>query len=597
MHDSRVTTIGACDRALVRSPHPDARDSSRPRAFAETTNKSGGTHVALRRISAFRMKQVINVYLICAFSAIGGGLFGFDISSMAGVIGEKVYEDYFGVNGGTVQGAITAAMPAGSLAGALSSSFIADRLSRKASIQIASLFWILGSIVQATSNGIPSLVIGRIISGICVGIASAMVPVYQAEIAPKEIRGRIVTLQQWAITWGIFIQYFIQYGSSKLGPGPYSPDQTTWAFRIPWAVQCLPAALLLVGLFFMPNTPRWLASQDRWEEAIKVLASLHSKGDINSPKVLAEYQEIEEVLRYERRAAKTSFAILTEPRMARRVAIGMAMQMWSQLSGINVMMYYTVYIMQSLGNTDPFLSSSVNYVLNVACTIPALIWLDSWGRRPTMLIGSVVMGTFLMIVGALEGIYGQPYSGPLPISWQIPPDHPEISKVVVAFAYLTVCTYATTWGPVSWTYPSEVFPNKIRAKAVSLSTATNWAWNCALAFGVPPLLMSINWRMFVLFGTFNFCAFITMFFVAPETKGVPLEEMDEIFAKGRRPWKKYDRVHRVDILAEDIKAGKLKISMPVQGTATETTFQDLATVHPERKETPQTGHDSWQESV
>jgi MFS family permease len=135
-----------------------------------------------------------------------------------------------------------------------------------------------------------------------------MVPVYQAEIAPKEIRGRVVTLQQWAITWGIFIQYFIQYGSSKLGPGPYSPEQSTWAFRIPWAVQCLPAALLLVGLFFLPNTPRWLASQDRWEEAIKVLANLHSKGDINSPKVLAEYQEIEEVLRYERRAAKTSFA-------------------------------------------------------------------------------------------------------------------------------------------------------------------------------------------------------------------------------------------------------------------------------------------------
>lgn len=167
-------------------------------------------------------------------------------------------------------------------------------------------------------------------------------PVYQAEIAPKEIRGRVVSLQQWAITWGILIQYFIQYGASFTGGGSTNPNQGTAAFRIPWGVQMVPAAILLAGMFFFPKSPRWLASKDRWEEALRVLASLHGHGDVNHPKVLAEYQEIEEALRFEREEAVSSFSALVEPRMLKRVILGMSIQMWSQLCGMNVMMYYIV---------------------------------------------------------------------------------------------------------------------------------------------------------------------------------------------------------------------------------------------------------------
>jgi MFS family permease len=144
---------------------------------------------------------------ICGFAAIGGGLFGFDISSMAGVLGTPAYKNYFGAPSGTRQGGITASMPAGSLIGALSSSFLADRLSRRTAIQIAALVWILGSILQTASNGVPLLCVGRLVAGWAIGVCSAIVPVYQAEIAPKHIRGRVVSLQQWAITWGILIQY------------------------------------------------------------------------------------------------------------------------------------------------------------------------------------------------------------------------------------------------------------------------------------------------------------------------------------------------------------------------------------------------------
>jgi MFS family permease len=186
------------------------------------------------------------------------------------------------------------------------------------------------------------LVVGRVIAGLCVGIASSICPVYQAEIAPKEIRGRVVSLQQWAITWGILIQYFIQYGASNVGGGPNNPNQPTSAFRIPWGVQIVPAVILFFGMFFLPKSPRWLASKDRWEEAIQVMAHLHGGGDINHPKVLAEYQEIEEALRFEREEAISSYKQLVEPRMLKRVLLGMSIQMWSQLCGMNVMMYYVV---------------------------------------------------------------------------------------------------------------------------------------------------------------------------------------------------------------------------------------------------------------
>ncbi len=262
---------------------------------------------------------------------------------MSGVLGTEAYKRYFGNPQSYRQGAITASMPAGSLAGSLVSSFIADRYSRKGAIQFSCLLWIIGSVIQCASQNIGMLCAGRVIAGLCVGIASSIVPVYQSEIAPKEIRGRVVSLQQWAITIGILIQFFIQYGAAQgIGGGPKDPNQPTAAFRIPWGIQIVPAFILLIGLFFFPYSPRWLASKDRWEEAIQVLAHLHGNGDVNHPKVLAQYQEIEEALRFEREQSVSSFKALVEPRMFKRVVLGMSIQMWSQLCGMNIMMYYIV---------------------------------------------------------------------------------------------------------------------------------------------------------------------------------------------------------------------------------------------------------------
>jgi MFS family permease len=152
--------------------------------------------------------------------------------------------------------------------------------------------------------------------------------------------------------------------------------------------------------------------------------------------------------------------------------------------------------MEGANIASPLLTASVQYILNVMLTLPAIIYIDRFGRRPSMLIGSFLMMTFLFIVGALQALCGAKNQGSLvnssnsDISW-IVNDNKPVSQAIVAMTYLFVCTFATTWGPTSWTYPSEIFPSKIRAKAVSLATASNWFWNCGLAFAVPPLL----WNM------------------------------------------------------------------------------------------------------
>ncbi|KAI0449704.1 general substrate transporter [Xylaria acuta] len=526
------------------------------------------------------MYQASNIYLICGFAAIGGGLFGFDISSMSGVLGTEAYKNYFNNPVSYRQGGITASMPAGSLVGSLVSSFIADRFSRKVAIQVSCLLWIIGSIIQCAAVNVGMLCAGRVIAGLCVGIASSIVPVYQSEIAPKEIRGRVVSLQQWAITWGILIQYFIQYGAAQIGGGPNDPNQPTAAFRIPWGIQIVPAVILFFGLFFFPYSPRWLASKDRWDEAIQVLALLHGDGDVNHPKVLAEYQEIEDALRFEREEACSSFKALAQPRIFRRVILGMSIQMWSQLCGMNIMMYYIVYIMEGAQIASPLTTAAIQYVINVVLTLPAILYLDKFGRRPALIIGSFLMMVFLFTSGGLQAAYGQPNdgTGSKDITW-IVKDMPSVSKGVVAASYLFVATFATTWGPTSWTYPAEIFPSKVRAKAVSLSTAANWFWNMILAFAVPPLLWSINWKMYLIFAAFNGAACIHMTLMAPETKGYTLEEMDEVFDSGRPAWRTHKKTSRLDELAREIEMGNAKITAPGNDeTTAASTAAELGTI-------------------
>ncbi|KAL0572867.1 high affinity glucose transporter [Marasmius crinis-equi] len=467
-----------------------------------------------------------NPYIVGSFACIGGGLFGLDISSMSGVLTNPSYLSTFNHPGDSAQGAIVAAMPAGSLVGALIVGYLGDRLGRKKSIMLAALVWVVGSILQCASVNRGMLVVGRIVAGLSVGISSAIVPVYQSEITAPAIRGRLVSLQQWSITWGILIQYFIQFGCSDING--------TASFRIPWGLQMIPAIVLFLGMFMFPESPRWLVDHDRDDEALQILADLHGRGDKNHELVRLEFEEIKQQVIFERTEGAKSYADLLKGNNPRRVMLGMTLQMWSQLTGMNVMMYYITYVFRGIGligRRAGLIAASVQYVLNVVMTIPAIIYIDKWGRRPMLIGGLAAMGFFLFLVGGLQGGLGHWDQVEGVRTWVIE-GHDSATKGIIVLSYLFVCSFAISMGPVSWTYPAEIFSLKVRAKAVSLSTATNWIFNFALAWAVPPGFATIAYKTYFIFGTFNFAALIHVIFMFPETVGRSLEEVEEIFKQG-----------------------------------------------------------------
>lgn len=528
------------------------------------------------------MKTISNPYIVTALGCVGGLLFGFDIASMSAILPTPNYKVYF--NGGNdipyqqankplgwvdsagpasdVQGGITASMAGGSFLGAVISGMMTDKLGRRNSIFVSSIIFVIGSIITCAAQAIGMLVVGRLICGIAIGIASAQVPVYISELSPTKLRGRLVGCQQWAITWGIMIFYYVSLGCSYAGD---QDGRSTITFRLPWGLQMIPALFLMCMVPFMPRSPRWLASKGRYEEARQVLALVHANGDISSPLVIAELKEIQDSIEAES-GEGSGFTDLFKGKMLYRIHIGIFTQIWSQLTGMNVMMYYIGYVFQMAGVNDSaqaVVSSSIQYVINVVMTVPALIWIDKWGRRPTLLIGAALMATWLFANAGIMAQHGHLVTEAerhennisQSVSWRV---DPTSGKAVIAMSYLFVASYAPTWGPVSWVYPPELFPTRLRGKANAISTCANWIFNFALGYFVPPAFENIQWKVYLIFGVFNVAMFIHVFFCFVETKGKTLEEIEEVFEANVHAWqtRKLTERSRVEEMAVAIANGE-----------------------------------------
>ncbi|KAJ3733246.1 hypothetical protein DFJ43DRAFT_1153612 [Lentinula guzmanii] len=435
---------------------------------------------------------------------------------MSGVLTNPYYLREFHHPGSSAQGAIVAAMPAGSFVGALAVTQLADKLGRKKTILLSSLIWVIGSILQCASINRGMLVVGRIVSGLSIGIASTVVPIYQSEITAPAIRGRMVSLQQWRVI------------------NPVSDDSCNNMLEGPSLG--VSSSNILSNLVVQPSLVDGLD-----EEALEILADVHGHGDKNNELVQLEYEEIKQQVLFEKSEGAKSYRDLLKGNTPRRVFLGCSLQMWSQLTGMNVMMYYIVYVFEGSGLTGTrvsLIAATVQYVLNVVATIPAIIFIDKWGRRPMMILGCLFMGTFLYLVGGLQARYGHWGTVDDAPVWIIT-GHDAATKGIIVCSYLFVCSFAVTVGPVSWTYPAEIYSLKTRGKAVSLATATNWIFNFALAWATPPGFANIAWKTYFVFGTFNFAACVHFFFMFPETVGRTLEEVEDIFNEGHpfAPWK------------------------------------------------------------
>uniref|UniRef100_L2GCW1 MFS glucose n=1 Tax=Colletotrichum fructicola (strain Nara gc5) TaxID=1213859 RepID=L2GCW1_COLFN len=469
------------------------------------------------------MYRIWNIYALAAFGTIGGMLFGFDISSMSAWIGSEAYMEFFNHPSSTMQGGITASMSGGSLVGALVAGFLADALGRRGALKIASVIWIIGAVLQCSSQNVAHLIVGRIVSGLAIGITSSQCCVYLAELAPSRIRGRIVGIQQWSIEWGILIMYLISYGCVVSMPN--DPK----AFRIAWGVQGIPGLILGIALFFFPESPRWLGQKDRWEECHEVLAHLHGGGDRESPVVLAELDEVKDAARVAAESKNIGVLGLFGPKIWKRTLAGCSVQVWQQLLGGNVMLYYLVYIfnMAGMSGNVALTSSIIQYVIFLVTTGAILPIIDRLGRPPHRRSHHLLYHPFHH--RRLDSVDGNDI-----LKWSIqgPP-----AKAVIALCYIFVGVYGLTWAPIGWIYAAEVFPLKYRATGVGLAAASNWAFNLALAFFVPPAFTNIQWKTYMIFGTFCFAMTFHIFFTYPETAGKTLEEIDVLFDSDIPAWR------------------------------------------------------------
>ncbi|KAL4790133.1 general substrate transporter [Aspergillus venezuelensis] len=530
-----------------------------------------------------------NIYVITTIAVIGGALFGFDIASMSAILGTQQYKCAFNQGGPDAfddegqcagptsanQGGISAAMPGGSFIGALLSGIITDWLGRRKAIQTGAVIWCIGSAITCSSFSVGQLVVGRFINGLSVGICSAQVPVYVSELAQPSKRGTVVGAQQWAITWGILIMFYISYGCS------FITGDTAW--RLPWGLQMIPAVILFFALFFMPESPRWLAKKDRWEECHNTLALVHAKGNHNDIFVQTELREIREMCEFERANADASYLDLFKPNMINRTHIGMFTQIWSQLTGMNVMMLYITYVfgMAGLSGNANLVASSIQYVINVVMTIFALIFIDRWGRRVPLLIGSTLMMIFMFANAGIMATYGKPappggVDNVAEESWDMS-DAQSAAKGIIACTYLFVASYAPTWGPVSWIYPPELFPLRLRGKAVAVTTSSNWIFNFALSYFVPPAFENIKWKVYILFGVFCATMTIHVFFFFPETAGKTLEDVDAMFQTDIKPWNtrvQYQNIRKAE--QGDVALNKGLDEKPAGTTTTETHVEAAA---------------------
>ncbi|CAF1103722.1 unnamed protein product [Didymodactylos carnosus] len=509
----------------------------------------------------------IQVYLTCAFASIGGFLFGYDTGVISGILTMNDFLKYFGGThalqrqqlDSSISGAIVGILIAGCFIGALCGGPAGDRFSRKYSIVISCWIFIIGAILQTASVHIAMLLISRFVAGVGIGALSMLIPVYQSEIAPKEIRGRLVSLQQWLITIGIAVSFWINYGTDS----HLSGSSVSW--RLPLGLQIIPALILAFGIFFFPFSPRWLLDHDRDEDAIKVLARIRAKGDKSDPIVQAEYLEIKEEIALERAESVRSYLELFKYPLRRRLVLGLFSQIFQQFTGINSVMYYAPAIFKQAGlgsNSASLLATGINGCVNILATIPAILWVDKLGRRLLLISGAFVTAVSMLVVGGVMGAHGHKIVdsyGAVGIAL----DSQSAKYVIIVFVYVFVAGFAYSWGPTTWIYCTEIFPLSMRAKGTSLTTAGNWGANMIVSFIVPVMMERITY----------------------ETKNKRLEDIDEVFntssvivAFGKSKGGKIKPYAKQDVLdgnVVELAAGRRRTTPQPLKSASEIAFDSL----------------------
>ncbi|GAB3229460.1 sugar porter family MFS transporter [Kineococcus gypseus] len=469
-----------------------------------------------------RQRTTTKVVLISVVAAIGGFLFGFDTAVVNGAV--DAVAGQFGLSGFLEGFAVSCAL-LGAAVGAWFAGRLADRFGRKAVMVIGGLLFAVSAVGSAFAFAVWDLIAWRVVGGVGVGVASVIAPTYIAEVAPAHVRGRLGSLQQLAITVGIFAALLSDAFIANTAGGA---GETTWlgweAWRWMFLVGVVPSVVWAFLALQVPESPRYLIAQGQTQKATDVLREVLGTRNLG-----ALQRKVADIRRSMQREDEPSLRDLRGPRLGLQpiVWVGILLSVFQQAVGINVIFYYSTSLWNSVGfeSEDAFTTSTITAVTNVVVTFIAIATVDRVGRKPLLVAGSATMFVALAVMAvAFSQATGSGEDISLPGAW---------GPVAVVAANLFVIGFGATWGPIVWVLLGEMFPGRIRAAALAVAAAAQWLANFAISTTFPPLSELGLTFAYGLYAAFALLSFFFVLKAVPETKGRELEEMGEAPAPAR----------------------------------------------------------------
>lgn len=469
---------------------------------------------------------------IAFVAGTGFTLFGYDQGVMSALLTAGQFEKVFPQvvvdsshpNHATLQSFVVAVYEIGCLMGALSNLWVGDRLGRRQTIALGGCIMIIGAILQTTSYSYAQLVVARIFTGIGNGLNTSTVPSYHAELSSAAKRGALILIEGSLITFGVMMSYWIDFGL-------YWASGSSAQWRVPIALQIVLALVMVFGIGFLPESPRWLVKQNRNAEAIAVISALEDKSS-DDAEVQRTYHAIRETVAIEDFRASSGLGgkhALQNPKRSplrkllvggrsqhfRRTCLGVINQCFQQITGINLITYYATILFQRLGLSDVTsrLIAAANGTEYFLASLIAILIIDRIGRRKLMLFGAVGQCITMILLAVLGSVRGT---------------GAQVTSAVLLFVFNSF--FAIGWLGMTWLYCAEIVGLEIRAPANALSTSSNWIFNFVVVMVTGPSFNNISWGTYIVFAALNALIIPVVYFFFPETAGRSLEDMDVVFA-------------------------------------------------------------------
>ena len=454
------------------------------------------------------------IIMLSTVAALGGFLFGFD----SGVINGTVDALQLAFNSDAVgTGFNVASVLLGCAIGAFFAGMLADKFGRKYALVGASIAFIISAWGSGIASSSAEFVFYRLLGGLGVGAASILSPAYISEIAPPNIRGRLISLQQLAIVLGLFFAFFSNYNIASAAGGTSS--EFWWGFSAwQWMfwIELIPASIFFLCLWFIPESPRYLMAVNKPEQAYKVLASITSAESARK-----QVEEINATVLHERKPRFLDIINKKTKKIQPIVWIGVGLAALQTFTGIDVVFYYGSVLWQAAGFTeaDALLTNVIIGAVNIGFTILAMFLVDRVGRKPLLMIGGLGQAVMLGLMAVIFTVSAEDAATGIEMSGAI-----GIMALIAAMGFIAF--FALTWGPVMWVMLGEMFPNKFRGAALAVAGMSNWLANFLVTMTFPVLLtnfgLGFSYGIYAIFGV---VAFFVVFRYVKETKGKTLEEI------------------------------------------------------------------------